>query len=73
MTTTGNGIWTVTTNMTVGEFKFIFTKGSWDNDYNYGGAAGIITEGGNNIAITAAGNYTIKLDEFNRTYTVTKN
>lgn len=71
MTYTGNGKWTVTTNMTVGEFKFIFTKGSWANDY--GGAAGVIAEGGANIAISSAGNYTIVLDEFSRTYSVTKN
>ena len=71
MTYGGNGKWTVTTNMTVGEFKFIFTKGSWANDY--GGTAGVIAEGGANLAITTIGNYTIKLDEFDRTYTVTKN
>ncbi|TKC08251.1 SusF/SusE family outer membrane protein [Pedobacter polaris] len=71
MTYSGNGKWTVTTNMTVGEFKFIFTKGSWANDY--GGAAGVIAEGGANLVITSAGNYTIVLDEFNRTYTITKN
>lgn len=71
MTYSGNGKWAVTTNMTVGEFKFIFTKGSWDNDY--GGSAGAIAEGGANINITVAGNYTIQLDEFNRTYTINKN
>ena len=71
MTYSGNGKWTVTTNMTAGAFKFIFTKGSWENDY--GGATGVIAEGGANISITTAGNYTIKLDEFARTYSVTKN
>lgn len=71
MTYSGNGKWTVTTNLTVGEFKFIVTKGSWD--YNYGGTAGTIAEGGANLAITVAGNYTVVLDEYNRTYTVTKN
>ncbi|MEE1945045.1 SusF/SusE family outer membrane protein [Pedobacter sp. KR3-3] len=71
MTYQGNGKWTVTTNLAVGEFKFIFTKGNWD--YNYGGAAGVIAEGGANIGITVAGNYTVVLDEYNRTYTLTKN
>lgn len=71
MTYQGNGKWSVTTNLTAGEFKFIFTKGNWD--YNYGGSAGTISEGGANIAVTAAGSYTVVLDEYNRTYMVTKN
>ena len=71
MTYSGNGKWTVTTPMTAGEFKFIVTKGSWD--YNYGGTAGVISEGGANLVISTAGSYTITLDEYNRTYTVTKN
>lgn len=71
MTYTGNGVWTVTANLTVGEFKFIVSKGSWD--YNYGGSAGAISEGGANLNITTSGNYTIKLDEYNKTYTITKN
>jgi hypothetical protein len=71
MTYSGNGKWTVTTNLTVGEFKFIVTKGNWD--YNYGGSAGVIADGGANLVIAADGNYTIKLDEYNRTYSITKN
>jgi hypothetical protein len=71
MSYTGNGKWTLTANLNVGEFKFISTKGSWD--FNYGGKAGVIAEGGDNLVVTAAGNYTVVLDEFNRTYTVTKN
>lgn len=71
MTYSGNGKWTVTTTMTVGEFKFIITKGSWD--FNYGGKDGKIAEGGDNLSITTAGSYTITLDEYNRTYLVTKN
>jgi len=68
---TGNGKWTVTANLTPGEFKFIITKGNWD--LNYGGKDGVISEGGDNIAVTAAGSYTIVLDEYNRTYKLTKN
>lgn len=71
MTYEGNGKWTVTTNLTVGEFKFIVTKGSWD--FDYGGSDGKISNGGANLAITTAGNYTVKIDEYNQTYTVTKN
>ncbi|WP_113653952.1 SusF/SusE family outer membrane protein [Pedobacter namyangjuensis] len=71
MTYEGNGKWTVTANLTVGEFKFIVTKGSWD--FDYGGSAGKISNGGANLAITTAGNYTVKIDEYNQTYTVTKN
>ncbi|RZK51693.1 MAG: SusF/SusE family outer membrane protein, partial [Pedobacter sp.] len=71
MTYEGNGKWTVTANLTVGEFKFIVTKGSWD--FDYGGSDGKISNGGANLAITTAGNYTVKIDEYNQTYTVTKN
>lgn len=71
MTYAGNGKWTVTTTLSAGEFKFIVTKGSWD--YNYGGKAGAIAEGGDNLVIATGGSYTITLDEYNRTYTITKN
>ena len=71
MTYAGSGKWRVTANLTVGELKFIVTKGSWD--FNYGGKAGAISEGGDNIVIATAGNYTINLDEFSRTYSVTRN
>lgn len=74
MTYSGNGKWTITTNLTAGEFKFIFTKGNWD--LNYGrkaDQAGAISEGGANIILSSAGNYTVTIDEYNRTYTLTKN
>ncbi|MFI5452449.1 SusF/SusE family outer membrane protein [Pedobacter sp. UC225_61] len=71
MTYSGSGKWTVTTNLSAGQFKFIATKGSWE--YNYGGSAGVIADGGDNLVIASAGNYTIKLDEYNRTYSITKN
>lgn len=71
MTYNGNGKWTVTANLSQGEFKFIITKGSWDLDY--GGKDGVISEGGANLKVATTGSYTVVLDEYNRTYTLTKN
>ncbi len=71
MTYSGNGKWTVTTTLVAGEFKFIVTKGSWD--FNFGGKDGKIAEGGDNLSVATGGSYTITLDEYNRTYTITKN
>lgn len=50
--------WTVTTDLTAGEFKFR-ANGGWD--INYGGDTDDLSIGGSNIAIEEAGNYTIKL------------
>jgi hypothetical protein len=46
----------ITADLKVGEFKFR-ANNSWD--FNYGGSGGNLTAGGANIAIPAAGNYTI--------------
>jgi starch-binding outer membrane protein SusE/F len=67
----GNGLWTVTAPLVVGDFKFIAKKGSWD--FNYGGTGGDIKEGGDNLKIDSAGSYTITVNEYTRKYTVTKN
>jgi hypothetical protein len=67
-----NRILTLTLNLVVGEIKFRANDG-WD--LNYGGAGGYLAAGGANIAIAAAGNYTItmNLSVANYTYTITKN
>ena len=64
----GNGVWQGSVALTAGELKFIVLKGSWD--FNYGGSAGKISQGGANIAIASAGTYTITVDEYNQTYTI---
>ncbi|MBM3168293.1 MAG: SusE domain-containing protein [Bacteroidetes bacterium] len=46
----------ITTDLKAGEFKFR-ANNSWD--FNFGGSNGNLTAGGANIAIPAAGNYTI--------------
>jgi starch-binding outer membrane protein SusE/F len=68
LTYMGNGVWQGSVPLTAGELKFIVLKGSWD--FNYGGSAGKISQGGSNIAIAAPGTYTITVDEYNQTYTI---
>ncbi len=62
----------VTLNLTVGSFKF---RANDDWAINMGGDLGALSQGGANIPITAAGNYTITLDVSKAVYTstVTKN
>lgn len=63
----------ITTNLTVGEMKFR-ANNNWD--FNYGGADGELTAGGDNIAVATAGNYTITLyfgPAGLATYTLVKN
>lgn len=68
-----NNVLTITTDLAVGELKFRANQ-NWD--YNYGGADGELTAGGDNIQVGEAGNYTVTLN-FNDpamvTYTMTKN
>ena len=73
MVNQGNGVWKVTANLNVGEFKFLLQKGSWEYDYGMGATAGTALEKGANLNITTAGSYTVTLDEFNKTYTIVKN
>lgn len=66
----GKGIYTVTLDMTAGEYKFRYNH-NWD--VNLGGADGTLTDGGGNIKVAAAGNYTITLNPEAKTYTIKKN
>lgn len=53
--------WTIDLNLSVGEIKFRANDG-WDWNYGDDGADGMLDNGGANIAVTQAGNYTIVLD-----------
>lgn len=57
----GTGIWTITLDLVAGEIKF---RANDDWPWNYGdiGADGSLEVGGDNIAISTAGNYTVILD-----------
>ena len=65
-----NNVFTITLDMTAGEFKFR-ANDTWD--VNYGGDLDALTAGGSNIAIAEAGNYTITFDPWMLKTTVTKN
>jgi starch-binding outer membrane protein SusE/F len=62
----------ITVDLEIGAIKFRKNDG-WNTNYGDTGANGSLEGGGDNIAIGVAGNYTIKLDLENLTYTVTKN
>lgn len=66
----GKGIYTVTVDLKAGAFKFRY-KHDWG--VNLGGSAGTLTDNGDNIAVAAAGNYTITLNAEAKTYTIKKN
>lgn len=66
----GNGVFTVTLNLTVGEFKF---RANDDWAVNLGGDINALTQDGANIAISTAGNYTITLNPWTKVATVTQN
>lgn len=61
-----NHVFTVTLNLTAGELKFR-ANDAWD--LALGGTVDALTTSGGNIAIAAAGNYTITLDLSKATYT----
>jgi len=65
-------MWEITTNFTAGEFKFRANDG-WTLNYGDNDTDGSLEEGGANIPIAEAGNYTVRLDTENLTYTVQKN
>jgi len=67
-----NKVLKITLNLTVGTFKF---RANDDWGVNLGGNMAALTQGGDNIPVTVAGNYTIKLDVSKAVYscTVTKN
>lgn len=66
----GNGVFTVTLDLTDGDWKFR-ANNAWD--YDLGGTIGALTPGGGNMTITTAGNYTITLDPWNMVGTLTMN
>lgn len=70
MTYLGNGIWEVTVTIAASaEFKFVSSQG-WS--YNYGGSGGdngTISRDGPNLN-KPAGTYTIRVDEYNQTYSI---
>ncbi|HEY1023638.1 MAG TPA: SusE domain-containing protein [Sphingobacteriaceae bacterium] len=55
------GTWTITTNLNAGEIKFR-ANDAWDLNFGDSNNDFVPDEGGNNIKITTAGNYTITLD-----------
>ncbi len=68
-------IWTLTTDLVAGEFKFR-ADDAWTVNYGDNGNDGSLEQDGANIPLPAAGNYTIQLiltDVANPTYTVVKN
>jgi starch-binding outer membrane protein SusE/F len=60
----------VTLDLSAGSFKFR-ANDAWT--INWGGSLGGLTQDGANIAVATAGNYTITLDPFKATGTITKN
>jgi len=64
-------VFTVTLDLkSPGAFKFRANDG-WD--INLGGSLGALNAGGDNISVSANGNYTITLDPWNLKATITKN
>jgi hypothetical protein len=66
----GNGVFTVTLDLTAGDWKFR-ANNAWD--YDLGGTIGALTPGGSNISNSTAGNYTITLDPWSMVGTITMN
>ncbi len=64
------GVFTVTLDMTAASFKFR-ANDAWD--YNLGGNLAALTDGGDNISVASAGNYTITLNPWTKVATLTKN
>jgi len=65
-----NQVFTATLEMTAGEYKFRANDG-WD--VNLGGELSALTDGGANIVLDQAGNYTITLDPWAKVATITMN
>lgn len=57
----GSGTWSITLDLTAEEIKFR-ANDNWDLNYGDSGADGSLELGGDNIAVPAAGNYTVTLD-----------
>jgi len=54
-------VWKVTVDLTAAGIKFR-ANGNWDLNYGDTGANGSLEEGGDNIAVPSAGNYTVELN-----------
>lgn len=67
----GDSTWSVTTTLTAGGLKFRRNH-DWTTNYGGSGLSGTPESGGDNINITAAGTYYIKLDIPNKVYTISK-
>lgn len=69
-----NKVWTITADLTVGEMKFR-ANDAWNIDYGDNEGDGTLEQGGGNIAVDEAGNYTITLDlsEIPYTYSLVQN
>ena len=65
-----SNFYTIKTTLTTGALKFRF-KHDWG--VNLGGSLGALTSGGDNIAVTVAGTYTITLDVAAKKATMVKN
>ena len=65
-----NKVFKVTLNLTAAKFKFR-ANDAWD--INLGGDINALTQGGSDIPVATAGNYTITLDPWTLKATVTKN
>lgn len=65
-------MWEITADFNAGEFKFR-ANDDWAVNYGDNGADGSLEQGGANITLTTAGNYTIRFDPVKLTYTVKKN
>jgi hypothetical protein len=67
-------VWTITADLTAEEIKFR-ANDAWNLDYGDTGADGQLDQGGDNIAVPEAGNYTVTLDlsDAPYTYSLTKN
>ncbi|MDT8433103.1 MAG: SusF/SusE family outer membrane protein, partial [Bacteroidales bacterium] len=66
----GNGVFTDTLNLVVGEWKY---RANDDWAINLGGDLGVLAQDGGNFAIAEDGNYTITLNPWTLTGTITKN
>jgi hypothetical protein len=62
-------IWSITTDLVAGVFKF---RKNHNWSVNLGGSGGVLTQSGNDIPVTA-GNYTITLNVAASAYTIKKN
>lgn len=65
-----NSVFTITIDMTAGEFKF---RADDDWAYALGGSVDALDASGGNLSIAADGNYTVTFDPWGLTATVTKN